>query len=140
MLLLFMRRGYDITESGNPVATDSDGNPVTGPLSDGYPGTVPLYEPNNRGVEVRAEYPNGLPRNRHRWETTVAVYDRDDCSNPNTTLTVVGYSRITITNVQNAPEKRIEGQVACDQFSNESTRGSGGNPFGLRGTIPGLVE
>ena len=69
----------------------------------------------------------------------VVVYDWDDCSNPNTAITIVGYSKISITNVQNAPEKRIEGKILCDYFSNEATRGGGGN-FGLKGTIPGLVE
>jgi hypothetical protein len=44
-----------------------------------------------------------------------------------------------MTNVQNAPAKRIEGKILCDLFSNSSTRGGGGN-FGLKGTIPGLVE
>ena len=25
------------------------------------------------------------------WETAVVVYDRDDCSNPNQTITIVGF-------------------------------------------------
>ena len=142
MLLLFMRKGYDITALGEPAATDADGNIITGPLPDGYSGTEPLYELNNKGVEERAYYPDSAktPRNRHRWETTVAVYDRTDCSNPNSSITIVGYSKITMTNVQSAPDKRIEGKIECELFSNEITRGGGNSGFGLKGTIPGLVE
>ena len=138
LLLLFMRKGYDIDANGEAVRVDADGNPVSGPLPDGYPGTVPLYEDGSR-----AYYPdsnkNPTPRSLHRWETTVAVYDRADCSNPNNTLTVIGYSRIAITNVQNAPDKRIEGKIECDLYSYDVTRGGGGE-YGVRGTIPGLVE
>ena len=139
LLLLFMRKGYDIDgEGGDPVLIDVDGNPVTGPLPDGTAGTVPFYEDGER-----AYYPddkkNPTPRNVHRWETSVVVYDWDDCSNPNTTIDIVGYAKISITNVQNAPEKRIEGVILCDFFSDETTRGGGGE-YGTKGTIPGLVE
>jgi Flp pilus assembly protein TadG len=139
LLLLFMRKGYDITSTGDPVLPpDTDGNPIPGPLLQTVGGTVPYLEEGEQ-----AYYPddknNPTPRNEHRWETSVVVYDWDDCSNPNTAITIVGYSKISITNVQNAPEKRIEGKILCDFFSNEATRGGGGN-FGLKGTIPGLVE
>ena len=144
LLLLFMRKGYDTQGDGITPAqtyTDADGNvwPVTGPLRDGETGTVPLYEDGER-----AYYPdsnqNPTPRNLHRWETTVAVYGWDSCANPNTSITIVGYAKIAMTNVQNAPDKRIEGEILCDLFSNSPTRGGGGGNFGIKGTIPGLVE
>jgi hypothetical protein len=138
LLLLFMEKGYDITEGGEPVLTGDDGDPIAGPLLQTVGGTVPYL------VEgEQAYYPddrqNPTPRNLHRWETSVVVYDWDDCSNPNTTIVIAGYSKISITNVQNAPEKRIEGKVLCDFFSDETTRGGGGE-YGIKGTIPGLVE
>jgi hypothetical protein len=140
LLLAFMRKGYDVDESGNPIRTtlNAEGNPipVTGHL--GEEG-VPLYHADG----TRAYYPDSVkdptPRNLHRWETTVVVYDRTDCSNPNTSLKVVGYSTVIITDVQDAPEKRIVGKVLCDQFSNFSTRGSGGE-YGTKGTVSGLVQ
>jgi hypothetical protein len=139
LLLLFMRRGYDTQADGvTPAQTDQNGDPVTGPLPDGTLNTDPLYEDGER-----AYYPddnqNPTPRNRHRWETTVVVYDRDDCSNPNTSILIKGYAKIAMTNVQNAPEKRIEGKIMCDLFSDFQTRGGGGE-FGVKGTIPGLVK
>ena len=65
--------------------------------------------------------------------------DWETCANPNTTILIVGYAKIAMTNVQNAPEKRIGGEILCDLFSNFSTRGGGGE-YGVKGTIPGLVE
>jgi Flp pilus assembly protein TadG len=147
LLLLFMEKGYDIDSSdpdtGNPVLIDGDGNPIPGhvPLGTvGYEGRTPVpYDEEG----VQAYYPddnqNPTPRNWHRWETSVVVYDWDDCSNPNTAITIVGYAKISIHNVQQAPEKRVEGKVVCQFFSDEFTRGGGGE-FGIKGTIPGLVE
>ena len=140
LLLLFMREGYDIDESGNPIRTytNDEGNqvPVTGHLGDDG---VPMYYDDG----TRAYYPddnqNPTPRNLHRWETSVVVYEWTDCSNPNTSIPIVGYTRVIITDVEDAPDKRIVGQVMCDQFSNFQTRGSGGD-YGIKGTIPGLVE
>jgi hypothetical protein len=139
LLWLFGRRGYDTkgADTEIPAEFDAEGNPVTGPLNDNYPGTVPFL--NEDGT--RAYYPDDAdtPRNYHRWETTVPVYDWIDCSNPNTAITIVGFTRVVITDVLGAPEKKIVGKVLCDQYSNFSTRGGGGN-YGLKGTIPGLVE
>ena len=139
MLLLFMRKGYDIDSNGNPVLLDGDGNPVPGHLGDGYPGTVPMTYDD----DTRAYYPdsnqNPTPRNLHRWETTVVVYGWDTCANPNTTIPIVGYAKIILTDVQDAPQKRIVGEILCDTFSNEATRGGGGE-YGVKGTIPGLVQ
>jgi hypothetical protein len=139
LLLLFMRKGYDIDANGNPVLTTEGGNPVSGHLGDGYPGTVPMtYDDGSR-----AYYPdsnqNPTPRNLHRWETTVAVYGWDTCANPNTTIPVVGYAKIILTDVEDAPQKRIVGEIICDVFSDEPTRGGGGE-YGVKGTIAGLVQ
>lgn len=137
LLLLFMRKGYDIDANGNPVQT-LDGKPVPGPLPDGTVGTVPLYEDGER-----AYYPDDkkdpTPRNEHQWETTVVVYDEEDCSNPNGFIKIVGYAKIVITNVQTSPERRIVGKILCELYSNFNTRGGGGE-FGVKGSIPGLVE
>ena len=89
------------------------------------------------------------------WETFVVVYDRDDCSNPNQAITIVGFAKVTITAVCNPPgnpcppppivpdpvakgEKRIQGKVECD-IVEQNTRGGGAN-YGVKGSIPGLVK
>ena len=143
LLLLFMRKGYDTQADGvTPAQADGDGNPLSGALPDGAEGTVPLMEL-NKGVLERAYYPddnkNPTPRNLHRWETSVVVYDLEDCSNPTGSIKIVGYAKIALTNVQVSPDKKIVGQILCDLFSNFDTRGGGGE-FGVKGTIPGLVE
>jgi hypothetical protein len=151
LLLLFMREGYDINsnnpDTAGPAQVDGDGKPITGHLGDGADGTFPLYLMDKDGILLepleRAYYPddnqNPTPRNYHRWETSVVVYDWDDCANPNTNIRIVGYAKVTITDVQGAPDKRIVGKVQCDLFSDEITRGGGGE-YGVKGTIPGLVE
>jgi hypothetical protein len=71
------------------------------------------------------------------WTTSVPVYDWDDCSNPHGAITIVGFATVTITEVQDAPDKIIEAQVICEMT--EAGRGGGSN-YGTKGTIPGLVE
>lgn len=170
LLMLFKRKGFDTQSDGTtPVQTqdayDDEGNPLHD--EDGIPVQVPVpgsltaddgdvvpiaedgmpLEDENGNVRLddkgdpltQALYPDGTPRNMHRWETSIVVYDWEDCSNPNTSIVIVGYTRIEMTNVQQAPEKRIEGRILCDLFSEFETRGGGGE-FGIKGTIPGLVE
>lgn len=160
LLSLFQRKGYDTLADGVTAveiiaSEDEEGNSIEIPrpgsltnenvipiAEDGLPlyeddGSVRLDE--NGDPLQQAEYPDGTPRNLHRWETTVAVYDWDSCDNPNTSITIVGYTRVAMTNVQTAPQKRIVGKVMCDLFSDFNTRGGGGE-FGVKGTIPSLVE
>jgi hypothetical protein len=137
LLILFMIKGYDVDANGDPVEVDADGDPVPGHLGDGYPGTLPLTDAEGS----RLFYPTAppTPRNEHVWETTVVVYDWDDCSNPNTKIKIVGFARVKVTDVLGPPDKLVKGQVICEYVSSEDNRGGGGE-FGSKGSIPGLVE
>jgi len=83
---------------------------------------------------VNAEDPYDDPE---VWETSVVVYDRDDCSNPNKDILIVGYAKVHIYEVIGPPQKTIKARVMCDEY--EAGRSTGTN-FGLMGTIPGLVQ
>jgi len=130
---LFQRKGYDIDSAGNPI-TGQDGEPLTDATGSGV--EVPLYAED--GI-TRLLYPDGTPRNDHRWVTTVAVYDEDDCSNPNQSLLILGFARVEISEVLNAPDKSIKAEVWCDYVTSEETRGGGGS-YGTFGSIPQLVQ
>jgi len=136
LLILFMIKGYDVDTNGDPVQVDANGDPVPGHLGD-LPGTVPLTD----GEGNRLFYPTDppTPRNEHVWETTVVVYDWDDCSNPNTTIRIEGFARVKVTDVLGPPDKLVKGQVVCEYVTSEDSRGGGGE-FGTKGSIPGLVE
>ena len=84
-------------------------------------------------------YPDGKQMNRHMWETTIIVYRWDTCDNPNTSIEIAGYTRVQITDVLGPPFKQIMGRILCDRFSGGDDRG-GGTEYGIKGTIPGLVE
>jgi hypothetical protein len=71
------------------------------------------------------------------WTTSVVVYDRSDCSNPNTAIRIAGFATVVIRQVLDSPDKIIDGDVVCDSV--ETGRGSGEN-FGTKGSIPGLVK
>jgi hypothetical protein len=72
------------------------------------------------------------------WKTFVAVYSSTDCSNPNGTITIVGYATVIITNVLAPPAGQlIQGTVQCQLV--EGGRG-GGAGFGTVGSLPGLVQ
>jgi hypothetical protein len=72
------------------------------------------------------------------WKTSVVVYDRNDCSNPNTAITIVGFAKTTVYKVEGPPGLTIFARIECD-FYEPDTRGGGGN-YGLKGAIPGLVQ
>ncbi len=73
----------------------------------------------------------------NEWKTKAVVYDRDDCSNPNEELEILGFVTVIIEEVICAPEKEINAQVICDEFT--EFRGGGGD-YGTYGTIPNLVQ
>jgi len=133
LLSLFQRNGYDIDINGDPIL-DADGNPmVDATVTDDE---VPLFDAD---TGERLLYPDDTPRNEHRWPSGVVVYERNDCSNPNQSILIVGYSTILLTDVLSAPEKLIRGKILCDYVDPLESRGGGGE-FGVKGSIPGLVE
>ncbi|MFB3071506.1 MAG: hypothetical protein ACE1ZK_05510, partial [Nitrospirales bacterium] len=69
--------------------------------------------------------------------TSVGVYDRDECSNPNKDILMVGFAKVEIYEVLGPPERTIRATVLCNEY--EAGRSSGTN-FGVMGTIPGLVQ
>jgi Flp pilus assembly protein TadG len=152
LLSLFQRKGFDVDVNWNYLLDNISGLRVkqaelgpglyhaTDENGDPYPTeAVALMEPDNGGVMVRGLYPDGTPRNWHRWDTTVPVYDRDDCSNPNQSILIVGFAPIELRDVLNAPDKLVKGIVRCDYVDPLPSRGGGGE-YGIKGSIPGLVR
>lgn len=151
LILLFKRQGHDVDSNGDWIY-DATGNLVR--FATEAQGAVPL-EVSINGIPTLLYYPADendpdypapaqRPRNKHAWETTVAVYENDDgtadCDNPNQTKPIVGYARIRLTDVVDAPDKLVVGELVCDYVDNEDTRGGGGEGFSLMGSIPGLVK
>jgi hypothetical protein len=140
MMDLYRARGCDY-DPGPTDALDDDSYILLGADGECVPGHlgddegVPLLDDEG----VRLEYPDGTPRNYHKWETLVIVYDWDDCSNPNTEIVIAGYATIALVDVLGPPDKLLRGRIMCELFSNDPERGGGGN-YGTMGTIPGLVE
>ena len=75
--------------------------------------------------------------NPDTWTTSVVVYNKTDCSNPNEDLMVVGFSTVVIHTVLESPAKTIVATVKCDNVA--PGRGGGGY-YGTKGSIPNLVE
>jgi len=138
-----LKTQYDITSKVNQadssrtywtVETVDENEVWTGGV---YP--EPLIEYDNQGNPVRGEYTNGTLRNLHKWETSVPVYDRDDCSNPNQSILIVGFAPIELRDVLNSPDKLVRGTVKCDYIDPLASRGGGGS-YGIKGSVPGLVR
>ncbi|WP_225073374.1 pilus assembly protein TadG-related protein [Desulfuromonas sp. CSMB_57] len=160
LMVAFQKNGYDISGVdsdgiGVPI-TDNAGNPVRDATGSGL--EIPLCTSTTKGIDVtrcdapdstgsRAYYPDdpttptkeNVARNLHRWPTTVPVYDRNDCSNPNQTIKIVGFAYVEISDVGGPSDKTVKGRVLCNYVDSNDTRG-GGSDFGLKGSIPGLVE
>jgi len=72
----------------------------------------------------------------NEWETHIAVYDSNDCINPNGNKLIVGFATVIVTSVD-VENERIEARVVCGNV--EPGRGSGVD-YGTMGSIPGLVQ
>ena len=73
-----------------------------------------------------------------KWCADVVVYDSDDCSNPNKSITIVGFAPVVITGIYGPPQNTIEARVLCDKVV--LADGGGGEYYGELGSIPKLVE
>ena len=150
---LFQIKGYDVTppdtnELQVPACGTDDGNPI-----------IPCYKPDQWNDEIIAAHGQGNPapqidsktgdpalypgifedslRYEHRWQTTVVVYEDDDCV-PNEFLTIVGFVEVELTHVGDASDKVVYGNIKCEYVEGPSQ--GGGGDFGKYGSIPKLVE
>jgi hypothetical protein len=160
LLTLFQQEGCDVDVNGDflPLGSTEDNCspqvadpvPLPDPRTDPLPGAgepVALYERDAAGNLIldadgnpqRLLYPDGTPRNRHKWRTGTVVYDSADCSNPNQTLDIVGFAEVELTDVLDAPDKLVRGRVKCNYVGSGADRGGGGR-YGKKGSIPGLVQ
>jgi Flp pilus assembly protein TadG len=75
-----------------------------------------------------------------KWTTTVPVYEEvgETCGNPHGPIKIVGFAEIEVRMPNPPPDKTITATVICEQHIVEG-RGGGGL-YGLRGSIPNLVE
>lgn len=145
LLSLFQRKGFDVDANWDYLL-DGMGNRMT-QAPEGWPGAVELYELDANGNlvldgdgnPIRLEYPDGTVRNQHKWETTLPVYDRGDCSNPNQSILIVGFGEIELRDVWDAPDKLVRGTVKCNLVDEFGSRGGGGE-YGVKGSVPGLVR
>lgn len=147
----YMRKGVDVDRVYNsnminqPLPTPITDSSQKVPLCwDGASNAVVECDASNLSNQLR--YPpcsgasgcNGPLRYAHEWETTIIVYDDDMC-NPNTSLPILGYAKVTVFNVGFPSNQVVEARIECDIIDNEDTRGGGAN-FGTFGSIAGLVE
>jgi hypothetical protein len=146
LMTLFQIKGYDVKidgenewapildENGEPVnyATEAQGAIV---LYDDD-GITPLYYPDF--VEGQLVDGNTIERHRHAWQTTVVIYDSDDCA-PSGDIKIIGFMRIELREVGGPSDKTVKGVVLCDQYTISHGGGSGGS-LGVKGTIPHLVK
>ena len=75
--------------------------------------------------------------NPDTWTTTVVVYDSNDCKNPHGPMLIVGFAEIQVIRILSTPDKIIEAVITCDFVG--PGRG-GGDPYGRKGAVPGLVQ
>lgn len=146
LMSAFQSHGYDVSAPETPIIDPNSGEPITDATGSGL--EVPLCESTNGGITnctspdsngTAATYPDGTPRNLHEWPTTVPVYDRNDCSNPNQTIKIVGFAYVLVNDVVGPPDKDVKAKVLCNFVEVGDVRGGGGN-FGTLGSVPGLVE
>jgi hypothetical protein len=161
LMVSFQKNGYDISGLdadgiGIPI-TDAGGNPINNASGTGQEIALCTSTDNPKGV-TRCDAPNStgtsayypddpttkgvsenVARNLHAWQTTLPVYDRNDCSNPNQSIRAAGFALVEIQDVGGPSDKTIKGRVLCNYVENEDVRGGGSN-FGTLGSVPGLVE
>jgi hypothetical protein len=67
----------------------------------------------------------------------IPVYDREDCTNPNGWIRIIGVARAVITKVELGGDKRIEARIECDVIDIGQ---SGGTDYGVLAAGPDLVR
>jgi len=82
--------------------------------------------------------PDASSPNGWCWNVKVPVYPNQNCTNPNSLMSVIGFASACVWEVQAPPVGQvINAMVTCGQV----TQGQGGGgSFGMLGSIPGLVE
>lgn len=100
----------------------------------GEAGFLELFD----AMKVRNDGVWDLDTNPNTWTTAVVIYNRDDCSNPNQSIEIAGFSTVVIENVDCSlgGDWTIDGKVLCDI---KPGHGSGGS-IGTLGSIPNLVR
>lgn len=151
-LLLFRAKGKDYYRA--QTGTDDQGNPVyeefyvtedSQRVPIGIDGTTNITTTNPQAYWPAPE--DTEKRYLHKWETKAVVYHntdfdeigKDKCGNASGDQPIVGYVKVTIYDVYDAPEKTIKGKVDCDFVPPDPTHGGGG-AFGVWGSIPNLVQ
>ena len=71
------------------------------------------------------------------WTTSIPIYDRADCSNPNKCIKIWGFATVVVSIVMGPSEKEVRGRVECDVIT-EGDSGGAPPPTNI-GTIPLLV-
>jgi hypothetical protein len=77
------------------------------------------------------------------WTVNVPVYKSSGCANPNQSILIVGFARLKLTAVQDAPANLVKGDVECGIFdSDELGDGGGGSEsdFGTLVGTPGMIH
>ena len=105
------------------------GGNLSNPTFDNFKSLFDSMKVKNDGVLDADNDPN-------TWTTVVVVYNMSDCSNPNSTYTIVGFATAVISNVD-VHAKIIDAKVICNMVDEGR---SGGGAYGTKGSIPGLVQ
>ena len=71
------------------------------------------------------------------WEVVLPVIECPSCMNPNQNSSIEGFAKITITGINDLPEKQILAVVDCNEIVPDPP---GGPPFGSVSYMPVLVE
>ncbi len=75
------------------------------------------------------------------WTVNVPVYKSSGCSNPNQSILIVGFARLKIMTVTDAPSKLIDGDVECGIFNEEDFGAGGGEKdFGTLVGTPDMIH
>ena len=121
-------------ESPETQAGETEFNFVGGNVASRLPDMKVLFDT----MKVKNDGILDADEDSSTWTTSAPVYDLSDCSNPNETLTILGFATVVITEVLAPPDGQlIQAKVICDMI--EPARGGGTN-YGTKGSIPGLVE
>lgn len=102
---------------------------IGGNVASVFPSLINLY--------TAKRVPDASSPSGYCWNVVVPVYPNQNCANPNTAMTVIGFASACVWNVQGVPTQQIDARVTCGQVTNGQ---GGGGDFGTLGSIPGLVE
>lgn len=125
--------GIDTNGDGHPDALDMDGDGIADGIDFDGDGTYEITHPDAVWSATVPVYKDDT------WEESSHDQSNPSCINPNTSLKIEAFARVTVIKPNPPPDKTVQAIIDCNLIFIQGI-GGGGMTGNVRASIPNLVE